>query len=220
LIISELQSSPVICEFHAAGHESLSEKFQDPLEGETSFFCESPSEAIDQSGRHNHPFGGKPTMAPQRVNMGAPLGADESMGMCRECHTFPQRGVPWNAEQCSDDGNFWRWTNNHFPKDQLVKRVPHACCFQCVVSSLWPERTQREGRRHGHKCTQHHGSHNPADGAQSSTGTLVSGRMTNFPVQSRLVGFSTGALQITNTTAEDVVMTELSTGITALSIDK
>ena len=44
--------------------------------------------------------------------------------------------------------------------------------------------------------------------------------MTNFPVQSRLVGFSTGALQITTTTAEDVTMTEIGKGITALSIDK
>ena len=81
-------------------------------------------------------------MAPQRVNMDAPLGEDESMGMCQECHTFPKRGVPWNAEQRSEDGNFWRWTNNHLPQDQLVKKVPHACCFQCVVSRLWPEGTQ------------------------------------------------------------------------------
>ena len=44
--------------------------------------------------------------------------------------------------------------------------------------------------------------------------------MTNFLVQSRWGGFSTGAHQIITTTAEDVTMTEIGEGITALSIDK
>ena len=185
-------------------------------------FGESLVVAVEpQSGHHIPPSVVEPTMAPPTVNVGAPLGEDEPMGICQECHMFPKKTPvrQWCAEECSEDGNFWRWANQWFPKDQLVQRVQHSCCFQCVVSTLYPERTYKEGRRHGRKCAKHHGSHHPASVAQSFAGAFVSGRTANFPVQSRLVGISTGVLQITTTTAEDVSMTELGKGITALAID-
>jgi len=184
-------------------------------------FGESLPIAVEQQGGHRiPPSGGKPTMAPPTVNMGLPLGKDEPMGVCQECSSYPKKNPAprWCAEECNDDGLFFAWANQWFSKEQLELRVPHACCCQCVISSLWPDRMNQEGRRHGRKCSGHC-SHHPATGAQSSTGAFVPRRTSNFPVRPHLVGTITGMLKITTTTAEDVSMTELSNGITAMAID-
>ena len=94
---------------------------------------------------------------PQKV-VNQPTDNDEPMlgeeELCIECHRRPMSGKQWQGENLDRDPEFTAWCRRHGYDRALRERLPYACCCQCIISTVWPERTQREGRRrHGFRCT-------------------------------------------------------------------
>ena len=76
--------------------------------------------------------------------------------MCPYCHEHPSSGVSWeNPARQNRDPLFRRWCERHFGREAMKTGVPLACCCQCLVDHLWPERLTRNAgvRRHGPFCS-------------------------------------------------------------------